>query len=71
MEYLDGARRDAGIDLLAEQRVRHGVEETLNLNMVVDADAHKAPLGILIVLLWQRLHGRPLDRVEQLAPADP
>jgi hypothetical protein len=22
VEYLDGARRDAGIDLLAEQRVR-------------------------------------------------
>jgi hypothetical protein len=62
---------DAGIDLLTEQRVRHRVEETLNLNMVVDADAGEAPLGILVVLLWQRLHGRPFDRVEQLAPADP
>jgi hypothetical protein len=71
VEYLDGARRDAGVDLLAEQRVRHRVEETLDFNMVVDADADEAPLGILVVLLWQRLHGGPLDRLEQLAPADP
>jgi hypothetical protein len=32
VEYLDGARRDAGIDLLAEQRVRHR-EKTLDLNL--------------------------------------
>src|SRR3979490_1900021 len=70
VEYLDGARRDAGIDLLAEQRMRHRVEETLGLNMVVDADASEVPFGILVVLLWQRLHGRSLDRFEQLAPAD-
>ena len=70
VEHLDGARRGAGVDLLADQRVRHRVEETLDLNMVVDADAGEAPLGIFVVLLWQRLHGRPLDRLEQLAPAD-
>src|SRR5271165_5913654 len=70
VEYLDGARGDAGIHLLAEQRVRHRVEETLDLNMVVDADADEAPFGILVVLLWQRPHGRPLDRFEQLAAAD-
>src|SRR5208337_3219962 len=66
VEYLDGARGNAGVDLLADQRVRHRVEETLglNLNMVVDADPGEAPLGILVVLLGQRLHGRPLDRLE-------
>jgi hypothetical protein len=35
VEYLDGARGDAGIHLLADQRVWHRVEETLDLNMVV------------------------------------
>ena len=70
VEHLDGARRGAGVDLLADQRVRHRVEETLDLDMVVDADAGEVPLGILVVLLWQRLHDRPLDRLEQLAPAD-
>jgi hypothetical protein len=24
--------------------------------MIVDADADEAPLGIFVVLLWQRLH---------------
>src|SRR5450631_1877724 len=70
VEHFDGARRDAGIHLLADQRVRHRVEEALGLNMVVDADAGEAPLGILVVLLGQRLHGRPLDGLEQLASAD-
>jgi hypothetical protein len=70
VEYLDGARRDAGVDLLADQRVRHRIEKTLDLDMVVDADAGEAPFGILVILLWQRLHGRPLDRLEQLASAD-
>ena len=60
----------AGIDLFTDQRVRHRVEETVDLNMVVDADAGEAPLSILVVLLWQRLHGRPLDCFEQLASAD-
>src|ERR1700712_4512867 len=70
VEYLDGACGGAGVDLFADQRVRHRVEETLDLDMVVDADGREAPFGILIVLLWQRLHGRPLDHFEQLAPAD-
>ena len=70
VEDLDGACGGAGVDLFTDQRVRHRVEETLDLNMVVDADAREAPLGILVVLLWQRLHGRPLDGFEQLAPAD-
>ena len=50
MEYLDGARRRAGIDLLAKQRVRHGIEEFVDLDMIVDADAGEAPFGVLISL---------------------
>src|SRR5271157_3983075 len=53
MEYLDGACGGAGVDLFTDQRVRHRVEVTVDLNMVVDADAGEAPLSILVVLLWQ------------------
>ena len=70
MEYLDDARRGAGVDLLADQRVRHGIEELVDLDMIVDADARNAPLCILIVLLGQLLHDRRFDCFEQLAAAD-
>ena len=62
VEHLDGARGGAGVDLFADQRMRHRVEEACDLDMIVDADAGEVPVGILVVLLWQGLHGRPLDR---------
>ena len=37
--------------------------------MIVDADTGEMPLGIFVVVPWQRLHERPLDRLEQLAAA--
>ena len=43
----------------------------MNLNVIVDADTGKAPLGILEVSLWQCLHHRMLDRLEQLPAAHP
>jgi hypothetical protein len=70
MEYLDGARRRAGVDLLAQQRVRHGIEEFVDLDVIVDADARDAPFGVLILLLGQLLHDRQFDRLEQLTAAD-
>ena len=51
VEHLDRARRGAGVHLLADQRVRHRVEEALDLDVIVDADAGEMPLGILVVVL--------------------
>jgi len=39
--------------------------------VVVDADTGEMPLGILVVLLRQRLHSGTLDGLEQLTPAQP
>ena len=46
VEYFDGAGGGAGIHLLSDQRMRHRVEEAVDLDVVVDADASEAPLGI-------------------------
>ena len=71
VEHLDRALCRPGVDLLADQRVRHRVEEALHLDVVVDADAGQMPLGILEVVLRQPPHHRLLDRLEQLAAAHP
>ena len=47
----------------------HRVEEALDLDVIVDADTGEMPLGIFVVVLRQRLHKRPFDRLEQLASA--
>jgi hypothetical protein len=60
MEYLNGASSGASVHLLADQRVRHRVEEALYLDMIVNADPGEVPFGILVILLWQRLHDRSL-----------
>ena len=69
VEHLDRALRRPGVDLLADQRMRHRVEKALHLNVVVDADAGQMPLGILEIVLRQRSHHRTLDRLEQLGAA--
>jgi hypothetical protein len=71
VEHLDGALCRAGVDLLADQRVRHRVEKALHLDVVVDADAGEMPLGILEVVLGEFPHHRLLDRLEQLAATHP
>ena len=38
MEHLDGAAGQAHVDLRADQRVRHRVEEALGLDMIVEAE---------------------------------
>jgi hypothetical protein len=70
VENFDRADRGAGVHLFADQAVRHRIEEALHLNVVVDADAGEAPLGILVVLLGQWLHDRAFNRLEELAAAD-
>ena len=71
MEDLDGSRRQTHVDLLADQGVRHGVEEAGGLDMVVEVDPGEPPFGILVIAGRQRSQGWPLDALEELAPADP
>ena len=48
--HLDGARGGAGVDLFADQRMRHRIIKACDLDMIVNADTGEVPLGILIVL---------------------
>jgi hypothetical protein len=68
MEYLDGARGDADIDLFADQGVRHRIEEALDLDVVIKADAGQPPFGIDVFRCRQRLQRWMLDRLEQRVP---
>jgi hypothetical protein len=45
VEYLDGAGCAVGVDLLADQRMRHRVEEAFDLDIVVDPNAGETPYG--------------------------
>ena len=49
--------------------MRHRVEEGLGLDVIVEADPGQAPLGVLVILGRQRPERRPLDALEELAPA--
>src|SRR5688572_18501602 len=71
VEDLDGAAGQAHVDLLADQGVRHGVKEAGGLDVVVEIDSGKPPLGILVVVARQRSQGWMVDALEGLAPADP
>ncbi len=51
VEYLDSAGCRAGVDLFPDQRMRHGVEEAVHLDMVIDPDAGEMPCGILVIVL--------------------
>ena len=70
VEELHRAAGGPDVHLLADQPVRHGVEEALELDVVVGAGPRQPPLGVLVVLRWQRRELRPLDGVEQLAAGD-
>jgi hypothetical protein len=62
VEYLDGARRDAGIDLLAEQRVRHRVRMLLNSPFQSKADKFWAMDWHGCPLLGRRTAVKPRSR---------
>jgi hypothetical protein len=54
MEHLDGTRSDAHIDLGANERVWHRVEEDRSVDMVVEPDASETPFRIFVLLRRQR-----------------
>ncbi len=71
VEHLDRARRDADVDLFLQQPIGHGVEACVDLDVVVDADAGAAPLGVFVPQYRKRPQRRPIGLLEQLASAHP
>ncbi len=70
VEQLDGALGDARIDLLTQQAMRHRVVMAVDVDVIVERDAALAPLGVNVGLDRQGGERRPVEFVEQLAPAD-
>ena len=68
---LDGARGQPHLDFAAGKAIRHAVEMTLELDMVVDTDPTETPLGKGIGFCWQRVEVRPIDLFEQCSAGDP
>jgi hypothetical protein len=70
VEYLDGAGCAAGVDLLADQRMRHRVEEAFDLDIVVDPNAARRHTEHPMTLIRQWPHDASLNRLEGLPAAD-
>src|SRR5271154_904090 len=66
MKYLDDALRRPGVDLHADQLMRHRVEKSADLDMIIQRNAGKSPLGILVIGFRQRRQSRTLDRLKQM-----
>jgi hypothetical protein len=67
---LDGARRDAHLDLGANERVWNRIEEVVDLDVIVEVDPRAPPFRELPVLRRQRSQGVTFDLLEQLASAE-
>nr|POE54667.1 hypothetical protein CFP56_78537 [Quercus suber] len=65
VEHLDGAGREAHVDLLADQGVGHRVQEARGLDVIVEVDPRQPPLGEDVRGCRQRQQGRPLHGLEQ------
>ena len=65
MEQLDGLLGDPCFDRLAHQPEGHGIPVSMQLDVVVDACATAAPLGIDVRLGRQRQQSAALGRLEQ------
>ena len=68
---LDGLRGQPHLDLAARKAVRDAVKMSVDLDMVIDADAAQAPFGKAIGLGGQLLEMGPIELFEQGAPGDP
>jgi hypothetical protein len=70
-EQFDGARRDAGLDLLAREAPGNGVIMPFDLDVVIQAGAPDPPFGEDIALRRQQPERRAVDLLEQLPPCAP
>src|SRR5260370_39289157 len=67
VEYLDGARGEARLDLGADEAMRDAVVMRLGLDVIVDADPADPPLGEHVRALRQDAERRPVDILQQRA----
>ena len=68
LKELDRGRRGAEVEPLAPELPRDAVVVVLEFDMVVDADLRAHPKRELVGPGRQRTQGRPLDRLEEVAP---
>ena len=67
MKDFDGRGREAQIDGLVDEPMRHGVQMALDVDVIVDVHARLAPLGVHEALGRQRPQGRLIEACEQIA----
>jgi hypothetical protein len=67
VQDLHRRRREAHLDRLTNQRVRHAVVVPLDLDVVVDVHARLLPLGEGVGRRGQRQQRRPLHLLEELS----
>ena len=70
VEYLDHPGGGTDIDLLADEAVRDGIEEALELDVIIRRDPRQAPFGELVVLCGKGCEGWAFDRLEEMPAAD-
>src|SRR5215472_4755939 len=68
---LDGTLGQPHLDFAAGIAIRHAVEMTIELDMVIDADPTETPLGKAIGLCRQRVEVRPIELFEHRSAGDP
>ncbi len=64
------ARREARLDPRVHELIRHAVEVVVDLDVIVDVDATRLPLRQLVARARQGLERRPIELLEERAPAD-
>ena len=69
VEALHGGRRQTHLDRLAHQLMRDAVVVTVDFDVVIDVDLGARPLGVLVASRRQRLHRRPVERLERARAA--
>src|ERR1700751_3855166 len=67
-EALDSRGAEARLDLMADEVVRNAVVVTIDLDVVIDADARSLPERVLVRGDRQRLHRRTIERLERRTP---
>lgn len=70
VEDLD-ACRCSQIDLLANEAVRYGIKEGLELDVVIRRNEGQTPLGEFVVFARQACERSTLDALKQLPATDP
>ena len=69
-KHFDRRLREARLDALVDELIRHAVEVVIDLDVIIDVDAAGFPLRQLVARARQRAERGSIDLLEQHAPAD-